>query len=413
MGVISDNTRTKMGRRRPYLLLGGFLVLLAFAWIWYPVGFASEAGRVVFVTAAYLFYNTVATIIGVPYSSMSTEVTPDFDECNRVNILRLVLSLASTAVCTLVPSLLFTDLNKGSLPFWQFYGILVIGFGLVFAVPQILIGFLGRERVPYKEERSAFSFGTFFKPFRVRSYRKLLALYLCQAVTLDMISAVILYYTLYVVAGMDSTVFLGTFLGIQLFMFPVINGIVHRVSKTKIYRFGLPLAVAGSLCIAFYPAAFPIWGIYLVTGVTALGFAGAQSMCWIIFPDVVDIGEMGLGERITGSFSGVMTFCRKASSALAIFVIGAVLSLTGFVAPTDAILHPIQPAATMFGIRLFVFVPFVVLMGLAWFVARKFRLTPQVSQRVKYFNEKLRSGQLDSLNDDEKKEYEQLNKEFV
>jgi hypothetical protein len=67
----------------------------------------------------------------------------------------------------------------------------------------------------------------------------------------------------------------------------------------------------------------------------------------------------------------------------------------------------------MFGIRLFVFVPFILLMGFAWFVARNFRLTPQVSQRVKYFNEKLRNGQLDSLNEDEKKEYEQISKEFV
>jgi GPH family glycoside/pentoside/hexuronide:cation symporter/oligogalacturonide transporter len=167
------------------------------------------------------------------------------------------------------------------------------------------------------------------------------------------------------------------------------------------------------MCIAFYPAGFPIWGIYLVTGLTALGFAGAQMMSWIIFPDVVDIGEMGLGERITGSFSGVMTFCRKASSALAIFVIGIVLSATGFITPTTALPHPIQPAGTMFGIRLFVFVPFILLMGFAWFVARNFRLTPQVSQRVKYFNEKLRNGQLDSLNEDEKKEYEQISKEFV
>lgn len=413
MGVISDNTRTRIGRRRPYLLAGGFLVFLAFALIWYPVGFASRAGKVIYVTIVYLFYNTVSTVISVPYSSMSTEVTPEFDECNKVNIMRLVFSLISTAVCTLVPTLLFENLNKGNLSFLQFYGTLVFGFGTVFAVPLILIGFLGKERVPFENKRTSFSFPTYIKPFRVRSFRKLLALYLSQAITLDMVSAVILYYTLYVVAGMDSTVFLGTFLGIQLLLFPVINRIVSRVSKTKIYRFGLPLAIIGSFFIAFYPSGMPVWGVYVVTALTALGFAGAQTMNWIIFPDVVDIGEMGLGERITGSFSGVMTFCRKASSALAIFIIGNVLSATGFIAPTAAVPHPIQPMLTLFGIRLFVFLPFALLMGFAWFVARHFRLTPRVSQRVKYFNEKLRQGQLEAIDDDERREFEQLHREFV
>ena len=413
LGVLSDNTRTRIGRRRPYLLAGGILVLLAFGLIWYPAGFASQGGKAAYVLATYLFYNLVSSIVGVSYSAMSTEITPDFDECNRVNVLRLVFSLVSTAICTLVPTLLFENLNKGVLTFWQFYSALVFGFGVTFALPLVLIGLLGKERVPYESHRSSFSWKTFVKPFGVRAFRKSLVLYISQAVTLDMVSAVILYYTLYVVAGMGSTVFLGTFLGIQLLMFPFLNRLVGRVSKTKLYRFGLPLSIAGSFCIAFYPASLPVWGLYAVTAVTALGFAGAQTMNWIIFPDVVDIGEMGLGERITGSFSGVMTFCRQASSALAIFVIGNVLALTGFVSPTDAIPHPDQPAMTVLGIRAFVFLPFALFMGLAWFVARRFRLSPQVSKRVKYFIELRRQGRLQSMGIDERTEYERLQREFV
>ena len=42
MGVICDNTRTKMGRRRPYILVGGFLLIAAFALTFLPVGFDSE-----------------------------------------------------------------------------------------------------------------------------------------------------------------------------------------------------------------------------------------------------------------------------------------------------------------------------------------------------------------------------------
>lgn len=413
LGVITDNTRTKIGRRRPYILAGGILLIPSMALLWLPVDFSSQTARVLFATASYLLYNTVASIIAVPYSSMSTEVTADFQECNRVNILRLVFSLASTALCTLLPSLLFEGSIKRNLPFTGTYFALVFGFGALFAIPVILTGLKVRERVPYEDKRSTVSLAAFMKPFQVRAFRKLMQLYLCQAVTLDMVAAVVMYYSLYVVRGMTSTVFLGMFLGIQLLMFPLFSRLVNRVSKTKIYRFGLPLAIAGSLCIAFYPAIWPVWGIYGVTVLTALGFAGAQAMSWIIFPDVVDITELGLKERITGSLSGVMAFVRTISTAVATFLIGNMLSLTGFVLPTDEVPLPAQPQAAIYGIRLIMFLPFALLMGYAWLTAKGFGLTPQISKRIKYYNEKLHNNELDRLDGAEQAEYEALKKEFV
>jgi Na+/melibiose symporter-like transporter len=413
LGVITDNTRTKMGRRRPYILAGGILLIPSMALLWLPVSFSSQIARMLFATASYLLYNTVASIIAVPYSSMSTEVTTDFQECNKVNIMRLVFSLASTALCTLLPSLLFESSIKRNLPFTGTYFALVFGFGVLFAVPVILTGLKVRERVPYEDKRSSVSLAAFIKPFHVRAFRKLMQLYLCQAVTLDMVAAVVMYYALYVVRGMTSTVFLGMFLGLQLLMFPLFNRMVNSVSKTKIYRFGLPLAIAGSLFIALYPAGWPAWGIYGITALTALGFAGAQAMSWIIFPDVADIAEMGLKERITGSLSGVMAFVRTISTAIATFLIGNMLSLTGFVLPTDDVPLPVQPEAAIFGIRLIMFLPFGLLMGFAWYRAKGFGLTPEISRRIKYFNEKLHNDELNCLNEAEKAEYEILKKEFV
>jgi Na+/melibiose symporter-like transporter len=327
--------------------------------------------------------------------------------------MRLVFSLASTALCTLLPSLLFEDSIKRNLPFTGTYFMLVFGFGALFAVPVIITALKVKERVPYEDKRSIVSFEAFAKPFQVRSFRKLRQLYLAQAVTLDMVSAVVMYYSLYVVKGMSTTVFLGAFLGVQLIMFPFFSRLVGRVGKTKIYRFGLPLAIAGSLCIAIYPAGWTVLGIYGITVLTALGFAGAQAMSWIIFPDVVDITEMGLKERITGSLSGVMAFVRTISTAVATFLIGNMLSITGFVLPSDDVPVPAQPQAAIFGIRLIMFLPFALLMGYAWFKAKSFQLTPQISQRIKYFNEKLHNGELDRLSGTEQAEYEALKKEFV
>ena len=413
LGVMTDNTRTRLGRRRPYILIGGILLIPAMALLWLPVSFSSQVGKAIYVTAAYLIYNTVASIIAVPYSSMSTEVTQDFRECNRINVLRLVISLTATAVCTLIPSMLFEDGIKTGAPFTGIYFVLVFGFGLLFAIPLILIGLYGRERVPYEEKRSNVSVEALLKPFRVKAFRKLLLLYLAQAVTLDIVAAVTMYYAIYVVKGMSTTVFLGIFLGVQLLMFPLIGRLVDKVSKTKIYRLGIPVAIFGSLCIALYPAGWPVMGVYSLTALTALGFAGAQTMSWIMFPDVADMAEMGLMERITGSLSGMMAFIRTISTAVATFLIGSMLSITGFVTPTDDIPMPPQPEAAIWGIRLVIFLPFLLLMGFAWLKAKGFRLTPQVSRRVKYFNDKLREAGKEALSEAEQAEYEQLKAEYI
>ena len=383
MGVISDNTRSRFGRRKPYLVLGGLLLIFSMALLWLPVRFESHMARVLYMTCTYLVYCTVSTIISVPYSSMSTEITNDFSLRNRVNMVRLVFSLIATAVCTLLPSMLFSSLTGGRLSISSFYVFIVFGFGLAFAIPNVLAGFFVKERVPYEKERSAFSWRTLWVPLKVRAFRKLLGLYLAQSVTLDIVSAVIIYYGLYVVPGISATVFLGTFLGMQLLMFPILLKLVDKTPKPTLYRYGLPLSMLGAAGIALFPTGGQPMLLYVITGLTALGFAGAQSMSWIMFPDVVDIGELSLKKRITGSFSGAMTFVRKVSSAIAIFLVGALLGMAGFIRPTEILPQPVQPDATLLAIRLLILLAFVLLMGAAWLIARRFRINPALSKRVK------------------------------
>jgi GPH family glycoside/pentoside/hexuronide:cation symporter/oligogalacturonide transporter len=412
MGVISDNTRSSLGRRKPYLLAAGIMLIPAMGILWFPVSFSSLTARVVFVTATYILYCTVTTIIFVPYNSLSTEISVDFKIRNQANMIRVVFSLGATALCTLLPSALFSLYNRGNISLWTFYAVIVFGFGTAFALPQILTGLFVRERVPHEKKKVLFSPAIFFKPLKVRSFRRLLILYISQKINMDIISTVIIYYSLYVVPGINFTIFLGAFLGVPIILFPVFSRLVNRTSKTKIYRLGLPLSIAGAACIAVYPPAAPHIGVYILAGLTALGFAGAMTMSWIMFPDVVDLGELSLGQRIAGSFSGLMTLVCKTSAAAAIFLVGIVLSSTGFVPSTggSAAGTTVQPGATVLALRLIILLSFALLMGGAWFTARRFRLSPDLAKRVKYFLEK-RRNQI-PLEEKEQAEYDLMVKEF-
>jgi len=234
MGVISDNTRTKIGRRRPFIMAGGFLVLIAFALMWLPIGgWESDAAKVVFAISTFLFYSTISTIIAVPYSSLSAEITTNVKERNQVNVIRLVVSTLASAVCTLVPAMILEVFKAGTIGINTFYLVTGIGFGLFFALPLILIGFFTRERVELPKEKTVFEVNSFVKPLKVKAFRGLVYMYLCQSISMDILSAGIIYYSLYVVRG-SATVFLGTFIGVQLLMFPIISKLVNTVDKKKI-----------------------------------------------------------------------------------------------------------------------------------------------------------------------------------
>ena len=416
LGVLGDNTRTKWGRRRPYLIFGGVGLLMAMALLWLPVRFDSDVARVSFIIVTNMFYATVASMIAIAYSSLSTEITNDYEARNKVNITRLVFSLGATAVCSLLPTIFFTMLTDGRISVWQFYAIVVGGFGLVFTLPIIAAGLYTRERVPYKDEKVKLNALSLVEPLRVTAFRRLVALYVTQTVTLDTVSAVVIYYGLYVVPGVNSTVFLACFLAAQLLMMPVFSRLVNTVSKTTLYRAGLPIAIIGAIGIGLYPSDWPALGAYIITFVTALGFAGALVLSWIIYPDVVDIGELVEGQRKAGSYSATMTFIRQISSAATMFVLGNALELSGFITPTNDVPVPTQPATTVWAIRLIIILAFV-LLGLNGFrVAGKLRLSPELSGRVKYYLKKRHDaekvGESEQLTDAEEAELATLIAEY-
>lgn len=408
LGVMGDNTRTRWGRRRPYLMFGGIILLIAMALLWLPVQFEGQLAHAIYILLTNMFYATIASMLAIAYSSMSTEISTDFDELNKVNVTRLIFSMIATAVCTLLPTVFFRQLEQGQMDVRTFYLIIVFGFGLVFTIPIIIAGIYCRERAPYNDEKIEMTPDGLIRPLKTGVFRQMVALYLTQTVTLDTVSAIIIYYSLYVVIGLNTVIFLGLFLAIQIIMLPIFYRLIRTVSKTKLFRIGLPLAVLGAIGIGFYPANGPHVGVYVLTVLTALGYAGAMTLSWIIFPDVVDLGELVEGQRSTGSYSATMTFIRQISSAFTIFVIGNLIGFTGFITPTDQLPSPEQPAATVWAIRLIFVFAFIFFGALGWIVAGKMRLTPEKSKRVKYFLSK----RDEPLTEDEALEKRQLIDEY-
>ncbi len=376
MGVITDRTRSRWGRRRPWIFAGALLLPPAMAALWAPIGdWSSQATKTWFVVGAHLVWTTVASVIAVPYGSMSTEVTTDPDERSRVNVLRLGFATFSAVGCTFVMNWLVNEFIAGQLSLTTLYLSLFLGFGTFFSVPLLLVARFSHERAPVAERAGHFSVRVVVSPFRVPSFRRLTAMYLCAAVTMDIVTGVVIYYARYAVPEVRSDVFAAVFALVSIGLLPVLMRLVGRVNKNLLYARMIPVSMLAMIGIACWPTNREVWPVYLLSGVFAIGLAAMLVTIWVMFPDVVDDGELRQGARNAGSFSGVMVLVRTLASALATFATGLVLELTGYQHAQHGIERLAQPESALWGIRLTMLVSVLVLMGTAWFVARRYPLT--------------------------------------
>ncbi len=85
MGNISDNARTRWGRRRPFLFVGAILTAAVYPFIWRPPSGLSESGTFVYLMVIGVIFFTCFTMWSMPYYGFQLELTPNYDERTRLN----------------------------------------------------------------------------------------------------------------------------------------------------------------------------------------------------------------------------------------------------------------------------------------------------------------------------------------
>ncbi|HQC55177.1 MAG TPA: MFS transporter [Clostridia bacterium] len=418
MGIISDNTRTKWGRRKPYLFIGAFLIIVSFILLFLPLhAWTSMIGKFIVYLMSYLIYNTISTMINVPYLSLATEMTSNYYEKIKMNNIRQIFSSVSAGISAGVPIILLEKLQKGEIPINLFVIIMIVVFGLFYAVPMLVTSIVCQERLAIPDAKVKFNLKNFVKPLRLKAFVYLVLMYLFAFSCMDLITSNLVWFANYALELSYSSVFLlGIIMVSYVGMIPVHAHFMKKgKSKSFLFRAGIPLYITGIVVLCLYPSTWNDYVLLPIGLLVGVGMSGCQLMPWYIFPDVVDIGELKFGERNTGSYSGIMTFIRKSTSAIAIGISGWALQLSGFQKPqtdplTGFVNNPTQPESAILGLRLVIMVPIIVFITFAFIASMKLKITPEKSTLVsKLISDK---EAVNNLTDEETKLLEDVKKDL-
>jgi oligogalacturonide transporter len=397
-GIISDRTRTHLGRRRPYLLAGIPLIFLSFVALFYPVAWEQELYRFLFVLFSYLFYSTVVSIVMLNYNALQSELTLDYDERTSLSSIRIFFSTVASIVAALVPLEivgLFPDVRVG-------FVAMGIFFGAFFALPFIATFFAARERPEFQRPPRPFNWReAFLEPFQVRTFVYTLLMYLFAFVAIDAVSSIVIYFMkYYLLRGEEANFVNGTLLVAQVISLPFYVWLSKRTSKRTGYITGALIWLVTMLFSFLLVPGAPSFLVYVFATMVGFGTGGIVIMIYAIFPDIPDVDELKSGERREGIYAALFTFMRKLSSALSLFVVSNTIFLAGYVPPlenvvdgaTQLVEQP-QPDTFLLALRLIFAVVPVILLAVALVFAARFPLTPGAHDRLRRILAVRRSGE--------------------
>lgn len=404
IGILSDRLRTRWGRRRPFLLWFAIPFGISFITLWSAPNWDSQTALLIYVTLSFMLADTMQTLIGVPFLSLTPELTPDYDERTTLTSFRSFFQLiGALSVAIAAPAIVDMVLASGGT---QQQGFMLVGaiFGGIGVIPLLLIGIFVREKSRPEQTESIPFRETLHAAWQNIPFRYMVGIHVLNWSAMDMIVIIFPYFLLYWVAegnqlasirllGFElayESAFFGILMSVCILFIPFWRWLAGWRNKREAYMLGMSFWVAIQLMIFTVQ---PGETTYLLTlaAFAGIGVSAAYTLPDAMFADVIEWDELRTRRRQEGIFYGIRTLIRKLTGALIIFITLQVLGWSGYVSPPEGILQHSQTDFVLRMIRLFVS-PFgaAVLCGtiiLAWL----FPLSREKHERIQELLEQQRA----------------------
>ncbi len=380
VGYISDNTTTRWGRRRPFMFVGAIFLFFAMIVMFTNPGFEAQAALFVWATLAYMMLNTFYTVVNIPYSSLTPELTSDYQERTVLNGYRHTSAVVGTMLGGAAYPLIVGAFG-GDTAGWTATGTLMGAVILVTAMTTVF---------GVRETGMAAPKGT--RTNIVRSYLEVLkqrpmitavGSYMTHMAGVAVIQASLVYYFTYIYREPDLLFVALMILLVTAFIFiPIWVMISRRIGKSRSYNIGMGIMAAAVLVFFLLAPQLDIWFAFVIMGFAGAGLATNYVMPWSIIPDAVEWDYAQTGTRREGVFYGMWTFMSKLGQALGVGLTGLLLSVFGYLQPVHGEMVADQPEPALTAIRLLVGpVPMIFFIG-GILILSKYPITDKVYAQI-------------------------------
>lgn len=393
VGVLSDRTRSRWGRRHPWMLFGAIPFGIFFFLQWIVPQFSSDATTNMWALFWYyiivaIIFNTFYTIVNLPYTALTPELTQDYDERTSLNSFRFAFSIGGSILSLILAQVIFSVFAND--PARQY---LVLGAvsAIISVLPLYWCVFGTRARLRYVAEQRPLDQEAESLPFLEqlraafsnRPFLFVIGIYLCSWLAVQVTAAILPYFVVSWM-GLPTQVFTQVALAVQgtaLVMLFVWSAVSARVGKRAVYFMGMILWILAQGGLFFLPPDQEIL-IYPLAVMAGVGVSTAYLVPWSMVPDVIELDELHTGQRREGIFYGFMVLLQKIGLAIGLFLVGQTLDWAGFIETTAGQAAPVQPSAALLAIRLAIGpVPtFALIVGL--FLAYFYPITREVHAEI-------------------------------
>ncbi|MDX1978509.1 MAG: MFS transporter [Pseudanabaenaceae cyanobacterium bins.68] len=365
IGLWSDRTQSKWGRRLPWMTYGAIPFGLTFFLQWL-IPTSDRTWLFWYYVVIAILFNTFYTVVNLPYTALTAELTQDYQERTSLNSFRFAFSIGGSVLGLIIAQGIFAWVNpsQGNSCDQQGYDLLAIACSLIAVISIYGCVYGIRDRVLLVERQREQTLAVqlplvqqFAIAFANRAFLCVIGIYFCSWLAIQ-ITASILPYFVTDWMGLKTTDFIQLTLVIQitaLVMLFVWGAIASRIGKKAVYVFGIGFWLVAQVgLVGLQPGQVGLmYGLAVLAG---FGIAVAYLIPWAMVPDVIDLDQLQTGQRREGIFYGCMVFLQKIGLALGLFGLGQMLKWSGFLeqascqANAQTIL--VQPESALTAIRL-------------------------------------------------------------
>ena len=327
MGVISDRTRTRFGRRRPYILIAAFGYPLAFILLWLAPRGASTLLVLAYLAATNVLLTTMLTIGMTPYSALSAELTLDYDERNSLYAYRQAFFHLGALIGSYM--IWFVGRFGGGTTGFRHTAVL---YGAFASACFLSVFGCVRERKEFQRRSTVFRARQILEVFRNRGFTVILSAMIIMWSGAMMSNAMLVYIVRYLI-GRTAMLSYGytVWMACGVLFTPLWRLYGKYVDKKLAFATSVAaMAVIYILSLVMITPRLP-YLLLLWAGLVGAATPGGPLFAGSMIADAIDFDELRTGMRREGIYSGVYTFAMKMSVAIGTLLVGVGLRFVGYV----------------------------------------------------------------------------------